>query len=57
MKNFSNFLRLSLIAFIGMSLIFSSIGCKGDNQGKKEPVVTKKIAAKPKAKKTAAKAP
>ena len=56
MKNMYNFLRLSLIAIIGMGLLFSSVGCKGDDQGKREPVATKKIASQPKAKKTAAKA-
>ncbi len=56
MKNIHKFLRLSLIAIIGTGLIFSSVGCKGDDQGKSEPVVTKKIASKPKSKKTAAKA-
>ncbi len=55
MKNISKLLRLSLIALIGMGLIFSSVGCKGDNQGKREPVATKKITSQPKAKKTAAK--
>ena len=44
------------MALIGAGLIFSGIGCKGDDQGQREPVVTKKIASKPKAKKAAAKA-
>ena len=37
------------MACIGFGLVFASIGCKGDTQGKKEPVVTKKIASRPQA--------
>jgi type IV pilus assembly protein PilP len=49
MKNPKKIAQLSLIALVGFGLVFSSLGCKDDTRGKKEPVVTKKIASKPKA--------
>jgi hypothetical protein len=49
MKKIKKIGQFSLVACMGLGLIFAGIGCKGDTQGKKEPVVTKKIASRPQA--------
>jgi type IV pilus assembly protein PilP len=47
MKVMNHIVRLSLIVALGFSLTLASFGCQGDNVGKPDPIVTKKIAAPP----------
>jgi type IV pilus assembly protein PilP len=49
MKKIKKIGQFSLVVCMGLGLIFAGLGCKGDTQGKKEPIVTKKIASKPQA--------
>ena len=55
MKRDNHKIGFSLLALMGLSLLLLSFGCKAENKGPNEPVVTKRITTSTSAKKSSAK--